>query len=162
MCAVPIFAFHSLFIFLCYRTLKSDDSPPLTALNLAILQVFIASLSKLCWNKNTPCRTCGYQMLKSGIYNRSRWENESIFNSSDFQSIFDPNQLWGQSGPDGIINGIGGNTKICFFFKDIRVISQNLHVLRRIFLVMFTALPDGKLLIHHSERSVKGRFASEC
>ena len=72
MCDVPIFALHSLFIFLCYRTLKSDDSPPLTALNLAILQVFIASLSKLCWNKNTPCRTCGYQMLKSGIYNRSR------------------------------------------------------------------------------------------
>ena len=76
-------------------------------------------MSKLCWNKNTPCRTCGYQMLKSGIYNRSRWENESIFNSSDFQSIFDPNQLWGQSGPDGIINGIGRNTKICFFFKYI-------------------------------------------
>ena len=41
-------------------------------------------------------------------------------------------------------------------------ISQNLHVLRQILLVMFTALPDGKLLIHHSERSVKGRFASEC
>ena len=41
-----------IFIFHLCRTLKSDDSPPLTALNLAILQVFSAIL-QLCFDQNS-------------------------------------------------------------------------------------------------------------
>ena len=97
--------FNKLELYTLSRTLTGEDSPPLTALNLAILQVFLVFvifavfatlqnhiifevrhyLHKITHQyqfwifvfqneiKTSCCRTCGYQMLKSEIFNHSRF-----------------------------------------------------------------------------------------
>ena len=77
--------FNKLELYTLSRTLTGEDSPPLTALNLAILQVFLAFVVSVIFAtqywifvfqneiKTYCCRTCGYQMLKSEIFNHSRF-----------------------------------------------------------------------------------------
>ena len=86
--------FNKLELYTLSRTLTGEDSPPLTALNLAILQVFLVFvifvpfatlqnhiifevkhyIHKIIQQiKTSCCRTCGYQMLKSEIFNHSRF-----------------------------------------------------------------------------------------
>ena len=109
--------FNKLELYTLSRTLTGEDSPPLTALNLAILQVFLAFVVSVIFAtqywifvfqneiKTYCCRTCGYQMLKSEIFNHSRFLKRiiCIFIHCSKISVFSYNQRYFLSESLGLI-----------------------------------------------------------